>query len=135
MAENINATTPFSSGGHLWVWGPREQAVKGLRTVGESGEGRMVLGNYSRRCVIESLDGAPAVLKATGDAALNAIEDNIEAMIADGSIMSWEDDAGRTGDALVVEAYVPVGNRQYSVAGGEVWQLYKCYLRELLGRP
>ena len=38
MSENINSTTPFSSGDHRWVWGPRGQAVKSYGVVGTDGE-------------------------------------------------------------------------------------------------
>ncbi|HOD79950.1 MAG: hypothetical protein BWX88_02765 [Planctomycetes bacterium ADurb.Bin126] len=133
MAENVGGSDIFGSGGHLWLWGPRPQAVKSLRTVGESGAARMVLGTYERRAVIQGRDGSAAYLVAASDAALTVLESAIETLRHDGTVCSWEDDAGRSGDALVVEDYQRLGQREYNPAGTEVWQAYRAVVVDLLG--
>jgi len=135
MAENINTANLFSSGGHRWVWGVRDQGVKQLQTPGESGAARFVLGSYARPCTIQGMDGGPAVLVGTNDADIDGQEAAIEALVNDSTVCDWEDDAGHSGASLQVVRYERIGERHTASVGGAVWQFYKCTLIELDGGP
>ncbi|HUW99674.1 MAG TPA: hypothetical protein VMY35_01745 [Phycisphaerae bacterium] len=146
MAENIGGNDLFSSGGHVWHWTAHEQSANVLQTVGTVGAARMVLGDGPKVAMIagRSAGGmqlAPAVLKAEGDSkaaadtAMDALEDAIEAERKAGEPCSWEDDAGHTGDYLVVTGYEPLGPREYGREGDDwrCWQRYRATVMDLSG--
>jgi len=144
MAENIGGADLFGSGGHAWRWGRAPVGAKEFTAVGLTGAGRIALFTGAQPCVISGGDGAaggegPAVLKASGaskaaaDAALDALEAEIETLRRSGEEKTWEDDCGRSGSNLVVVGYERVGGRRYATVGSTVylWQFYRCTLAEL----
>ena len=140
MSENVGGSDIFGSGGHIWLWGPRLARAKTIRSVGISGAARFSLGNFERPFQIRG-KGGPALLKASGaskaaaDTALNALWDAIEQLKDDGTISSWEDDQGRSGDALVITELIPAARRLYGKTGDThyAWQHYLCSGVELEG--
>jgi hypothetical protein len=140
MAENIGGTNYFSSGGHVWNWRSDEVIDKRVGTVGVRGQCRIVTHQSSRECVIEGVDGGPAILKAAGadraaaGAAMRLLTEAIEAVRRSGQIATWEDDVGRTGDAIAVHDVQWIGARQYSGDGTICWQFYRATLVELTGK-
>jgi hypothetical protein len=153
MAEGINSTTPFASGGHVWVWQPRKRVDKRIIAAGTAGEGRMVTHLGGKQAIIcgrpgpgpggggSGVAGGPALLcasdanRAAADTAMNALESAIEALADSGAAYAYEDDQGHTGTHLVVLDYRRVGPRQYGVMGSahECWQYYTAIVEDLDG--
>lgn len=137
MSENINGYDLLGSGGHVWRWGEIKTTGKRVGTAAISGVYSMVTHVGGRPCRIEGRDDGPAILKASAadkaaaDAALNALEQNLVDLETDGGEVSWEDDAGRSGTALVIAGYTPV-RRVYatSATGVEAWQYYHLDMYE-----
>ena len=140
MSENIGGADIFGSGGHIWMWGARLSAAKTIRSVGVSGAARFSLGNFERPFQIRGKAG-PGLLKATGgdqaeaDTALNVLIDVIELLKTSGTISSWEDDQGRSGDALMITDFQLAGRRLYGLTGSPygAWAHYICGGVELEG--
>ena len=133
MAENINGGDLLGSGGHTWIWGPRALSRKILRTAAVAGAYAYNTCVGERAGRIAGRDGGPAWLVGASDAALSAIEADIEALLHNGTVCAWEDDAGRSGASLMVTEYQRVGERQRAVDGGSVWQQYTLSVIELAG--
>lgn len=142
MAENVNGSDLFGSGGHVWRWDQQRQLAKQLGTVGVIGESRMVTHAGARPVEICGRDGGPAILKATGnsraqaDTAMDALEAAIEDLRAAGTECTWEDDCARTGAHLVIVDFIRA-DRTYNKAGSTwtAWQRYRVRALELWGRP
>ncbi len=141
MAEQIDGNPNLiSSGGHVWVWDRRYMAAKTLRSVGTTGAARVLLVAGEQGVTITGRDGA-AILKGSGgskadaDADLTAQESAICELRDSGRAVSYEDDAGRSGDQLVVSDYQRIGHRQYGQSGGgwNVWQRYQLRAIDLEG--
>lgn len=141
MAENINGQSLLASGGHVWQWQQFETTVKTVGSVAILGEYGMVTSIKGRPGRIVARNGGPALLTGSGasssaaDAALTAIENAIELLIAYGAEVSWEDDQGHSGTALFLMGYDRVGPRSYGISGGawQAWQGYYLRFRELNG--
>ena len=140
MSENIGGSDLFGSGGHVWLWGAKGVSAKVVGSVGVAGVARFVLGTGGRPFQVVG-KGGPALLKASdstkaaADAALNTLIDAIQNAVDTGTIYSWEDDASRTGDALMIASFQPAGPRRYGRTGGawQAWQYYTCGGIDLLG--
>ena len=143
MAENVNGSDLFGSGGHVWQWGEAPVDRKVLGSIGVVGEAAATLRVRSCPVTITGRTGSPAILKATGadraeaDAALDVLESAIRTLQRAGTQCSWEDDSARTGSALLIQDYRRQGGRKYSQTGGtwSVWQDYTVTAIELTGGP
>ena len=133
MSENINGSDILGSGGHVWIWHDRNRAIKVMATVGVGGQASMLLGAHGRLLTVAGAEGAPAVLKASSNANLTALEAVIEALCNSGSAVSWEDPEGRSGSALVLLSYRRLGHRHYGASGTPVWQFYRLEAMENSG--
>jgi hypothetical protein len=133
MAEHVNNSNAWiASGGHVWLWDKRDLVDKRITVPGLTGAGRMVLVAGSRRGRISGREGAPgALLKGANGATISGYETTIENLIAAGTAVSWEDDMGRSGTALVLLGYRRVGYRFGD--GNQVWQFYELDVEELGG--
>jgi hypothetical protein len=129
-------------GGHTWLWAEPALAAKELTTIGTTGAARTVLGRGARRGVLCGRDGGPAVVRLSGadrdaaDQALSDAEAVVDAWIASGEEVAWEDDQGHSGSFLVIEGYQRVGPRRYGQRGdGNVtaWQSYTLRVADLAG--
>jgi len=130
MAEHINNTTPLSSGGHQWIWGEPPVMDKVLSTVGAKGASSFAMGQGPRMGVIVGeLRGTGGTL-AAAQTALNALEAIIEALVASGAKVPWEDTQGHSGLALVVLRYRRRGPRGLSAPGNAAWQQYVIDVRD-----
>ena len=120
----------FSSGGHRWQWGRAAVTRKDLATAGTRGVGSMTTHIGAQQVTITG------ILKGATDLAVNLLETDITPYVAYGSIVAWEDDQGRSGDALQLTDYIR-GKRLYGKVSGVsvVWQHYTVMGRELLGGP
>jgi len=129
MAENVNGSDLFGSGGHTWSWGSPRVTEKVLGTAGTTGEAgiRTNVGSAPVRIA--------GVLKAANNAALTTIEAAIEQLKADRTVCAWEDDQGNSGSALVIVDYARQGSRLYAADGAQVWQRYACLAEERHGGP
>lgn len=140
MAENVNGSDVFTSGGHVWNWQQRQHTSKTLQTAGISGAAQVLISNGPRTVTVEGRRGGPALLKASGatralaDTAMDVLEAAIEALIDAGTLCSWEDDRGGTGTSLVVRRFAP-GRRTYNKVGAtwHCWLDYTCEMVELSG--
>ena len=130
MAEHINNLTPLSSGGHQWLWGDRQVMDKALSTVGTRGAVSFAIGQGPRMgMIVGELRGEGASL-AAAQTALNALEAAIEAMVASGSKVAWEDSQGHSGTQLVILSYRRRGPRGLSAPGKACWQQYAIEVRD-----
>jgi len=142
MAENIDGNDLLGSGGHVWMWGARQQTAKTLRTVGVAGAARMVTVRGERPVAIVARGGGPAVLKASGasraaaDTALDALDAAIQAYVDSGEAVAWADDKGRSGSYLVLTHFQPADDRTYNNEAGtwHAWERYTLTGVELGGR-
>lgn len=141
MAEHIDNLDLLGSGGHVWVWSEPAITRKSVGSVAIWGEYQQVTAVGARAGRIGGRDGGPAILKASAptkaaaDAAMNAIEAEIEYLVTGGYEVTWEDDQSHSGIALVLTAYRRVGSRQYSYNGAteRVWQGYRLDIAEMDG--
>jgi len=136
MSENINSTTPFSSGDHRWVWGPRGQAVKSYGIVGTDGEAEDTLSMGARDGVVEGVLVASNASRSGADTALSALLSALETL-AEGGPYAWEDDMANTGSYLKIRPPELLGPRLYGRSGASVvvWQQVRVRVRELDGKP
>jgi len=136
MSESIGSQTPFSSGGHRWEWGGRVVVNKTVSAAGVEGAAsiRLLLGPTPGRIV--------GTLRATGnsvaeaDAAMDDLVQVIEDLRASGEVYAWEDDQGRGGESLRVDAF-EAGPRRYTKQGSTYtcWLAYTVRVTELDGAP
>jgi hypothetical protein len=130
MAEHINNQTPLSSGGHQWLWGDAQVMDKALATVGCKGAASFALGQGPRLgAIVGELRGTGQSL-ALAQTALNALEAAIEALIASGAKVPWEDNLGHSGTALVILRYRRTGPRGLSAPAKACWQRYAIEIRD-----
>ncbi len=138
MAEHIDDIAMLSSGGHRWDWGQPIVHGKTLQTIATTGAAHIVTSNGPRPVTITGMLKVSGGDKATVDAAMGQLLKAIEIVRMIGKQCDWEDDAGRTGDALVVKDF-NVQPGTYSPAGGggtwTLWQSYRIEAIELKGRP
>jgi hypothetical protein len=121
----------ISSGGHVWIWSSPSVVRKDTVSAGVRGAYGMVTAVAPRRGVIAGRDGGEAVLRAESDAALTSIEEAIEEAIRSGAELSWSDDQGRSGSALVLLEYRRQGPRRHTAS--QVWQYYTLLFQEMNG--
>ena len=139
MAENIDGTNPLSSGGHVWLWGPRQRVTKTLGTAGVLGSASILTHAGGRPLTIGGRNGGPALLKVSGastsvcDAALTVLEAVLEALCDSGASVAWQDDHGNSGTGLVVLSYQRQGHREYAAGGTAAWQRYTLSAVDLSG--
>ena len=131
MSENVNGGDIFGSGGRQWNWSSPPVFEKKLGTAGTTGEVGILTHVGSAVVRIAGL------LKAADDAALDVLETIIEQFKVSRLVCTWEDDAGHTGETLVIIEYQRTGARQYGKKGGVgvVWQTYVVLAEERLGGP
>ncbi len=139
--ENINGVTSWlASGGHEWFWSGVIKRNKSVPSAGLKGEFYSVMSVGARQGLITGRrQRGKAIMKVTGqasraacDAALGAIDAEIEALEESGTPVAWQDDRGRTGSQLVIDEYSP-GVREYAADGTEAWQFYTLTVKELTG--
>ena len=142
MAENINGTYPFSTGGHAWQWDGQPVIDKRFGAIGLIGEQRIALRRTGRRGRIVGILKASAGTRAAAENSISQQEATIEILIDSGASYTAEDDAGHTLDYLTVDGYRPqitdrrTGSmRSYSWYGDTwyVWQDYICEVTSLDG--
>ena len=139
MAEHIDYQDVFGSGGHRWTWGDRPSVRKRLATTRTSGEAQILLHTGALPGRVDGvLKASGAATRAAADQALDALEADVRDLETAGVAVEWEDDAGHSGEALVLERYSPQGPRVYGYQPGETptwqaWQFYSVSVRELEG--
>jgi len=142
MAENVNGSDLFGSGGHVWRWAEPQRTRKLIGSAGLRGAWHDLVSAGGLPLTIEGLDGRPAVLRAASaasralaDTAMDALESAIETLVAGGGEYAWEDDQGHSGSRLVLLSYRRAGRRLYAQQGGQwiCWQMYRAAGIELSG--
>ncbi len=135
MGDMINGSALLGSGGHVWIWEPRNRFEKVIELTGATGAFSQVTCQGSRNARIAGRGGVGAnghaLLVADDDGSLSALESGIEVLVDSGQECNWNDDQGHLGTQLVLVKYARQGHRIYS--GGHVWQYYTLDVRENSG--
>jgi hypothetical protein len=138
MAENIHGSNPLSSGNRRGVWSECPRIHKEIATAGTVGAASLLLHVGPRPGRIDGELYASGGSRSAADSALASLEDAVIALADGGAVGTWEDDTGRTGSGLRVDAYRRVGPREYSRqpdGDWEAWQSYRIEITEMTGEP